>query len=554
MNIWFTRSTAEIDRDWVKRFDPLHWSVEFPGGAAASLVTGVHAMSVTASFLRRGDLVGLIFESEDRYAHAAHARATNRDYRGCVLNFRWQATGAIGLDVANGATLTIEGRDAGGASRAWYVRLWNYSVGTASDAAVTLDFDTMTAGFGTGGEAVFAGDIDRMFVSIVPPDYVEGSSAMRTAPVVAHVTLSDVRCDGRSSVLAINDAMVPELPFGIATAYDDSYNLPPERLIAAAERLGYRGSINHYVGMSHFPTLGGNGLVDPGAGMNPAALAWHRELARAAKAHGFELILSLSFEVLASLCPAAWMQRAADGSAALTGYTPPSALLSPANGAAMAYLQRIAAQLVGIAIEAGLTPGIQVGEPWWWVTSDQRICLYDDAAKAALGGAPAVIANIRGPKSAVEQALLDAAGALLAAGTAGVLAAAKAASAATITHLLIYLPGPLDPAAPDARRANLPVGWAAPAVDVLQLEDYEWVTGGLGERRRAAYALVNERLGYPPAKQHYLSGFAAAERPGDWREIVAAADEAVKRRVARTFIWALPQGAARQSDIIRWGG
>ena len=156
MNIWFTRAGAELDRDWVKRFDPLHWTVEFPGGAAACVVTGDHAMTVDASFLRRGDLVGLIYESVDRYAHAAHARVTNRDYRGCVLKFRWQATGAMPLDVASGATLTIEGRDAAGASRAWYVRLWNFAVGTASNAIITVDFDALTAGYSSGGEAVFA--------------------------------------------------------------------------------------------------------------------------------------------------------------------------------------------------------------------------------------------------------------------------------------------------------------------------------------------------------------------------------------------------------------
>ncbi len=56
------------------------------------------------------------------------------------------------------------------------------------------------------------------------------------------------------------------------------------------------------------------------------------------------------------------------------------------------------------------------------------------------------------------------------------MAGAKAAAPATKTHLLAYLPGTLDPAAPEARRANLRVGWAKPHADVLQLEDYEWVT------------------------------------------------------------------------------
>ena len=546
MNLWFTRGDAPLDRDWVKRFDPLGWTVDFPGGASASVVTGGdgHSLNVEASFLRQGDLVGLIFESRDRRAHAAHARVTSEDYSGCVLRFRWQAEGLIGLDGANGATLTIEGRDASGAERAWYVRLWNYAVGTAGDAVITLDFDALDAGYAMPGERIFVRSISRMFISLVPPDYAAGSSAMRVA--AGRVRVSDIACDGPGSVVAINDCVAPELPVGICTAYDDCYDLSPERIVAAAEKLGYRGTINHYIGMSHYSTLTGAGGVDASAGVNAAALAWHRDLARAAKAHGYALIWSLSFELPESRCPDAWAQRTSDGAKGLTAYDPPSVLLSPANAGAMGYLQRIAAQLVGLSVEAGLVPRVQVGEPWWWVTADHRICLYDDAARAvlgaALGGSPVVIGDIRGSKSAGERALLDAAGVLLSSATAGIFAAARAVSAAVVTHLLVYLPGPLDPASPEVRRANLPVGWALPAADVLQLEDYEWVTGGADQRRRGTYAAVEARLGYGPDKQQYLSGFAAAGTArADWRAIVAAADAARGRGVRQVLIWALPQ-------------
>ena len=540
MNLWFTRADAPLERGWVKRFDPLHWTVDFPSGASASLVTGAHEMAVEAGFLRLGDLVGLIFESRDRRAHPAHAREERRDYSGCVLKFRWVADGLMPLDAANGATLTIEGEDAAGVARAWYVRLWNYAVGSASDAVVTLDFDALDAGYSLPGERVFVHNISRMFVSIVPPDYVSGSAAMRVA--AGRVRISDLRGDGAGSVVAINDCVVPELPVGICTAYDDTYDLPPERIVAAAERLGYRGTINHYIGMSHYSMLGVDGLVDASAGMNAAALAWHVELARAAKAHGFELIFSLSFELPESRCPDAWVQRTSGGAKGLTGYDPPSVLLSPAKAEAVEYLARIAAQLVGVSVAAGLVPRVQVGEPWWWVTARHEICLYDDAARAALGGAPVAIGDIRGAKSAVEKALLDAAGVVLAGATAAIFGAARAVSAACVTHLLVYLPGPLDPAAPEVRRANLPVGWASPAADVFQLEDYEWVTARADQRRRGAYAAVEARLGYGPDKQHYLSGFAAAVTAcADWRAIVAAADEARRRGVAQTMIWALPQ-------------
>ena len=35
---------------------------------------------------------------------------------------------------------------------------------------------------------------------------------------------------------------------------------------------------------------------------------------------------------------------------------------------------------------AGLAATFQVGEPWWWVMADGRICLHDAAARAARRG------------------------------------------------------------------------------------------------------------------------------------------------------------------------
>ena len=166
MNLWFTRRGAKIVRTHVKRFDPLHWSVDFPRGTVASIVTdeGGHALTVAAEFLRRGDLVGLIWDSEDRHAHPAHARETNRDYRRCVLSFRWQSSGLMRLDAINGPTLTIEGMNGVGEPRSWFVRLWNYADGSPTDATVTIDFDALDGGFGLPADAdrVDPRRIDRM--------------------------------------------------------------------------------------------------------------------------------------------------------------------------------------------------------------------------------------------------------------------------------------------------------------------------------------------------------------------------------------------------------
>ena len=510
----------------LKRFDPAYWTVDFPRPMVAAVcTTGPHSLRVDAVFYRKNDLAGLIWASADAHGHALLRYATSRDCRGCSLSFRWRSARVLPLDAVNGPTLTIEGRDADGAPRAWYVRLWNYAAGTPEDATVTLDFSTLDGGFLLPGEAdpVWAGDVDRMFVSLVAPGY-DASDAALAAPVEGWAEVSDIACDGAGSVLDVGDVIVPPHGLGIATGYDDLYNLTPARVVRAIERLGYRGDVNHYAGMSHYFRLGADGpVVD---GVNVAAAAWHRSFAEALAASGMGLITSLSYELFDAHCPEGWKQRAADGAPALTGYSPPSTLLSPANDAAMAYLAGVATALVGFAVEAGLAAKFQIGEPWWWVQGGAP-CLYDDGAVAAF--APVAIGDVDGALSAGQLATLDAAGACLAASTAGLFAAVQAAFADCARLLLAYVPGGQG----NRVRMNLPTGWAG-QFDVLQLEAYEWVTAGRDDR--AACAAAGARLGYPASEQHYLGGFAAG--PGDWWAIVAATEGA---DAAHKFIWALPQ-------------
>ena len=81
MNHWFTAEDAPVRQGTIKRFDPTHWTVDFPRGAMASLTTGgaTQRLEVNARFLRGNDLVGLIWSSADADAHPAHRRATSRD-------------------------------------------------------------------------------------------------------------------------------------------------------------------------------------------------------------------------------------------------------------------------------------------------------------------------------------------------------------------------------------------------------------------------------------------------------------------------------------------
>ncbi len=539
-------------KGWLKRFDPRFWTVDFARPMMASVTSDAPGvLRVEAVFYRKEDLAGLIWEAEDRWDHPLLTYETKRDFRHTQLKFRWRSGGIKPLDALHGPTLTIEGRDAAGNPRAWYVRLWNYAEGTGEDAVVRLDFDALDGGFLLPGEAdpVWAGDIDRMFISLVPPDY-DGDDAVLTVPVAGWAEMSAIAASGSGSVLAVGDAVMPEHGLGIASGYDDSYHLTPARLVRQVVQLGYRGDIVHYVGMSHYMRLEAVGdsfhASIAGGAINAPCTAWHVGFAAACRDAGLGVIWSLSYELFDAYCPADWKQRDADGAPALTGWEPPSTLLSPANAAAMGYLQLVARTFVAIAAAADLPMKFQVGEPWWWITAGGRICAYDAATTAALGSVSVAIADVRGALGAPQLAMLDALGTLLATSTGALVAAARdeAGGAELVSHLLVYLPTVLDPAAPAVRRANVPLGWAAPAFDVLQLEDYDWVTGGRGAETESALAAMVLRLGYPIEDQHYFSGFVL--RPEDRAQWAAIADAAHRARgagVARAFVWALPQVA-----------
>ena len=512
--------------------------------------TGPDALRVDAEFHRKSDLAGLIWESEDHHDHPLLAYATDRDYARTTLRFHWKSGGLIPLDAANGPALTIEGRNAEGQPASWFVRLWNYATGTPEDADIAIPFSAIVAGWSStdpGAPAVYPHDIDRMFISLTPTGFAPGDTTPLPVRVDGWAEMTGIVCEGHRPMLEIGDVMLPPHGVQIASAYDDSYNLTPARLLRNIRGLGYRGRIVHYVGMSHFFRLqpdSGAMLADPAGTICIPAQSWHQAFFAACAAIACDVVASLSYEILAEHCPPAWQQRAHDGTPSRTGWDPPSALLSPAHTAAMGWLHTVAARFVALQEAAGLPVLFQIGEPWWWTTADGRICLYDDAAKAAFGGGPPVIADMRAPLGAAQLALLDQAGAVLAQSTAALTAAIRAAASGPAEVLLLaFTPSLLDAAMPELYRANMPTDWAWPAFDRLQLEDYDWLTGGAEGLRRQAYAFVQQRLGYPAAQQDYMAGFVlnAADAHAYWPHIDAALDEASARGVTQRYVWALPQ-------------
>lgn len=558
MPYWLTSSEHRLRTDWMKRFDPRYWTVNFPRPSMASVVsTGPAALRVDAVFYQRQDLIGLIWESEDRFDHPLLGYETSRDYRGLTLSFRWRASGDLKrLDAVYGPTLTLEGRDSQGTPRTWYVRLWNYASGTPEDAVIHLDFDDMSGGFLLPSEAdpVWAGDIDRLFISLVPSSF-DGSSAPLASPASATIEISDILCEGGDATLPLGDAFLPPHDLRLASGYDDSYHLTPARVLRGALHLGYRAWIDHYVGMSHYAALGyqpADGRFIAGGGgavLNAPCQSWHRDFLSRAQALDYRVILSLSYELFDAYTPEDWKQRSFDGAPALTGWSPPSTLLSPAHSGAMAYLQRVAHDFVALQVEAGMAATFQIGEPWWWSGFGEirKPCFYDAATRSAYTAAtgksvPPMHQSATETISPEQGDYLDWLGNVLGASTLALRDHVRSAFPGAWVGLLFFTPQVIDPAAPLLARANLPRQWMYPAFDVLQVEDYDHVTSGQDAARAQALGLVDAHLKYPRSAMNYFSGFVlnAADRRF-WKRIIQAAQNAQEAGFAQVFLWAYPQ-------------
>ena len=566
MPYWLARKRSGQESDYIQRFDPRFWTVHFPRPMMASIVTiAADALRVDLEFHHSDSLAGLIWHSVDSIDHPLLAYQTDRDYSRTILRFRWRSSGVIPLDEVNGPTLTIEGRDSLGQPRGWYVRLWNYASGTPEDAQIELRFSQLFEGWDIAGPsgAVHPADIDRVFISLAPPGFLAGAHNLLATRVEAWVELSGIECDGERGLLEIGDVLLPPHDLRMATAYDDNYNQTPERILRAIRGLGYRSDILHYVGMSHYSRLAadinGRMLIDYSGELATPCVSWHMDFLSRGAAAGYSTILSLSYELFDHHCPDSWKQRFFDGTPAQTGWDPPSTLLSPANGEAMEYLRSVAERFVRLSIAAGVEVSFQIGEPWWWQTTEGKICLYDAAASAhfesALGFAPPEIASLSAPLTADQKVLLDEAGHLLGNSSLSIRDRVKqVAGTSAEVMILLFTPTSLAETAPEARRANLPLEYAWPNFDRLQIEDYDWLTEGADALRRSGYAVVQGRYQYPLAKQDYLAGFVLHARDAVplWRLIDPAIEEAADRGVARQFVWALPQvsrdGYTRLSD------
>lgn len=522
----------------IDRFRPMYWTVDGPRTMSFSLVTNGANSRVDFTSRMDNDFCGLIWESEDTKDHAMLAYQTNRDYRGCVIEFDLAVGGAAPAlnSATQGLSMTVEGRDAAGTAFTKFVFLARYITPGVTTAPpdvfaghVVLNFDDLRAGF-LADDPVYTGDIDRVFIGVISNSWHVGATGVvLTANETGWLEMNNLHASGGNSTIIRNEGVVPAHSLGMATSYDDHYNQSPERIVFNCLALGYRTDINHYCGVSTFPekkydaTLNRLAVINTPGGdttnvITVPARAWHLNFANLCQLNGYNVIYSVSFETYSLYTREEWVQRDWDGRIGFTGYVPPTYLISPCNDDGQTYLQACFLAFAALMSTVPAGPSghhlIQIGEPWWWVQTDTlKPCIYDNACRNKFHAATGLfMADIGDMFANPDANALDTAMTTFSQNELGqccenIRTAIKATYPTIWVSILIYLPTIEQTSL--TRRINRPDShYVYPKFDFFQTEVYEWIINGEPESKIAlamTYPLTT--LGYPASLVSYLPGF-----------------------------------------------
>lgn len=488
----------------IRRFEPAYWTVDFPISMMATVVTiGPNSLHVEALFRFDGDLMGLIWETEDRDDAGTFAYPRRKDYRGVVLEFDWASAGIRPLDLLNAPSLVVETY----AGPIHNVRLWNYkTAGTPEACHIRLDFDEVKSGF-AADVAVPWEDIKRIYISLVPVGYVEGG-ATHLGETAAQLDLSNIAVTGAGAMLPIRTTPIDAHELRMADGFDNAYPFTPERLVEQVYALGYRDRYVLYLGISKLHSLSWDAgearyIVDPAKPkLNAPTEQWLADFAARLNAKGIVLIISVSFEILGMWMPTDWNQRDYAGNIAQTGWLPPSGLVRPTSAEALEYLRDV--MLAALALCPG-APHFQIGEPWWWdgAFSSAAPHIYDADTltlyhtETGLFAPEPHLDTILGQPDPVHLPYLQWCRDKLGAATLYLRDQVLAVYPAAVSHLLIFSPQILRADAPMMRTLNFAqADWQAPAFDVLQIEDYDWVIAQQASDLPKTWLLATTILGY----------------------------------------------------------
>lgn len=372
--------------------------------------------------------------------------------------------------------------------------------------------------------------IDKIMFPLLPEGYTGGDrvytgSSDKVVFLFSNWTIQGGEIGNPGAALPVNHCQFAE-------GYDDEYYQNPQRIIDVMYHLGYRGSVDLYIGASHYYDFYGtedetgleNQHMITGAakGINAAFEEWLTYFARAAHNKGFtEIVLSISMESLH--IPDSWRQKMFDGNPGQSGWAPPTSFYSPTNPEVRAWYGKVCRNILNIVVGEGLPAVLQLGEPWWWwqefVPGDvsrpyanRPPCFYDDYTvqkyQSEFG-----VPMPRFISSSIDDEEYEATLIWLREqlGEFSDYIRSIVKEYPNGKYLILFFPpSVLDttrvPAA--IRQVNVPFShWKYPNLDRIQIEDYDWLIHE-NDRHSSVYHFAQDYFGYPGAQVDYYAGFA----------------------------------------------
>ncbi|AWD90624.1 putative capsid and scaffold protein [Pseudomonas phage Njord] len=251
-----------------------------------------------------------------------------RDFTGHRLSFTMNMTpGAYrGADLPFGTSLTLT--DGNGVE--WYIRLWQYcnpATALPDKLDVLIDFDNLYTGFSDedpNRQKVPVTDLRRISINVVDTNYyakggfdaegieIEPDPELPIkVPTLADVVVANIVCVQKlTGVVKTHargrpqnaDGSDYQTDLGIATSFDDIANTSPRRVVEDMYKLGYRGVINHYMGISNYPKLifmedTQQFQLDPVTCLDEVVRLWHEDFLQQCVRLNFQCIVAVSMEV-----------------------------------------------------------------------------------------------------------------------------------------------------------------------------------------------------------------------------------------------------------------
>lgn len=544
------------------------WTTNNNFESSATVTSETHNdLTVTGTFRTENDFVGLYWNSKDPIQHPYISYGNRSNYTDVTLEFDYEMTGC--MDFSNSRINIVIAANTG---ETYFLTMNRF----IEDHHVSLDFNNLTLLPGNSyldrnGQIVMVGketklnvtNLKYIMLSLLPANFVESNSQYRITEnenftcKIFNITVANGKIHNEQLPL-------PPHQYRLCEGYDDIYNLNPMRISKEMRKLGYVEWVDLYVGASYFyekSGIAGDVITDTGFNhnrtekmvlnknvpLNAAFRAWLDCYSRELKKNGVEnLVISLSMENLQ--CPQSWRQMDSNGNFAMTGWSPSTFIYSPCHEDVIPYMQKVSEACLDIIVSNGFKPILQMGESWWWWNENQwpnqPPCFYDNSTKAKYLSehGTAIPEYDNAWDSEYDRTVMHWLNQQLVHYSDALREVVKGDKYINGSYMALFFPPSVtdtDRVPPMIRDVNYLIDAYSPSkLDILQIEDYDWVTSE-NPHHKEAYT-IGQELGFSEDRLHYFGGFVQNPEDEDkyWKLINQSMDDALEKKFKEVFVWA----------------